>query len=179
MKQLKQKKCRVCKTLFNPFRSTQVVCNYLCAQLYADELNKKKELKDWKIKKAKMKEDLMSLSDWLKIAQTHFNTYIRQRDKDQLCISCQKPPLKKNAGHFFNANNHYSVRFDERNVNLQCEHCNTFLSGNLIPYRENLIKKIGVQEFEDLSKIANETRKFNIQEVEELINIYKNKIKKY
>jgi hypothetical protein len=178
MKQLKQKKCRVCETLFNPFRSTQVVCNYHCAQLYADELNKKKELKDWKIKKAKMKEDLMSLSDWLKIAQTHFNTYIRQRDKYQLCISCQKPPLKKNAGHFFNANNHYSVRFDERNVHLQCEHCNTFLSGNLIPYRENLIKKIGVQEFEDLSKIANETRKFNIQEVKELINIYKNKIKK-
>jgi hypothetical protein len=178
MKQLKQKKCRVCKTLFNPFKSTQVVCNYHCAQLYADELNKKKELKDWKIKKAKMKEDLMSLSDWLKIAQTHFNTYIRQRDKDQLCISCQKPPLKKNAGHFFNANNHYSVRFDERNVHLQCEHCNTFLSGNLIPYRENLIKKIGVQKFEDLSKIANETRKFNIQEVKELINIYKNKIKK-
>jgi hypothetical protein len=164
--------------MFTPFRSTQVVCNYHCAQLYADELNKKKELKDWKIKKAKMKEDLMSLSDWLKIAQTHFNTYIRQRDKDQLCISCQKPPLKKNAGHFFNANNHYSVRFDERNVHLQCEHCNTFLSGNLIPYRENLIKKIGVQEFEDLSKIANETRKFNIQEVKELINIYKNKIKK-
>lgn len=178
MKQLKQKKCRVCKALFNPFRSTQVVCNYLCAQLYADELNRKKELKDWKIKKAKMKEDLMSLSDWLKIAQIHFNTYIRQRDKDQLCISCQKPPLKKNAGHFFNANNHYSVRFDERNVNLQCEHCNTFLSGNLIPYRENLIKKIGIQEFEDLSKIANETRKFNIQEVKELINFYKNKIKK-
>lgn len=178
MKQLKQKKCRVCETLFNPFRSTQIVCNYHCAQLYADELNKKKELKDWKIKKAKMKEDLMSLSDWLKIAQTHFNTYIRYRDKDQLCISCQKPPLKKNAGHFFNANNHYSVRFDERNVHLQCEHCNTFLSGNLIPYRENLIKKIGVQEFEDLSKIANETRKFNIQEVKELINIYKNKIKK-
>jgi hypothetical protein len=178
MKQLKQKKCRVCETIFNPFRSTQVICNYHCAQLYADELNKKKELKDWKIKKAKMKEDLMSLSDWLKIAQTHFNTYIRQRDKDQLCISCQKPPLKKNAGHFFNANNHYSVRFDERNVHLQCEHCNTFLSGNLIPYRENLIKKIGLQEFEDLSKIANETRKFNIQEVKELINIYKNKIKK-
>ena len=178
MKQLKQKKCRVCETLFNPFRSTQVVCNYHCAQLYADELNKKKELKDWKIKKAKMKEDLMSLSDWLKIAQTHFNTYIRQRDKDQLCISCQKPPLKKNAGHFFNANNHYSVRFDERNVHLQCEHCNTFLSGNLIPYRENLIMKIGIEEFEDLSKIANETRKFNIQEVKELINIYKNKIKK-
>lgn len=178
MKQLKQKKCRVCKTLFNPFRTTQMVCNYHCAQLYADELNRKKELKDWKIKKAKMKEDLMSLSDWLEIAQTHFNTYIRQRDKDQLCISCQKPPLKKNAGHFYNSHNHYNVRFDERNVHLQCEHCNFFLSGNLIPYRENLIKKIGVQEFEDLSKIANETRKFNIQEVKELINIYKNKIKK-
>ncbi len=120
-----------------------------------------------------MKSDLMTLSDWLKIAQQHFNTFIRNRDKDQLCISCQKPPLKKNAGHFYNANNHYNVRFDERNVHLQCEHCNTFLSGSLINYRENLINKIGIKEFEQLSLIANETRKFTIDEVKEIAEKYK------
>jgi len=177
MKKIKDKKCKVCSIMFTPFRSTQVVCNYHCAQLYADELNREKELKDWKIKKAKMKEDLMSLSDWLKIAQTHFNTYIRQRDKDQLCISCQKPPLKKNAGHFYNANNHWSVRFDERNVHLQCEHCNTYLSGNLIYYRENLIKKIGLEEFEKLSVKAKETRKYSKEELKEIIEVYRNKLK--
>ena len=119
----------------------------------------------------------MSLSDWLKIAQTHFNTYIRERDKNNVCISCQKPPLKKNAGHFFNANNHYNVRFDEDNVHLQCEHCNTFLSGNLIFYRENLINKIGIKSFESLENKARITRKFTISEVKEIIEIYKAKIK--
>lgn len=181
MKQLKQKKCRVCKALFNPFRSTQVVCNYLCAQLYADELNRKKELKDWKIKKAKMKEDLMSLSDWLKIAQIHFNTYIRYRDKDKPCISCGKKLRKGNtdAGHYMSSGGHYNVRFNEDNVHGQCSRpCNKDKSGDLINYRKGLINRIGLERLEYLESIANETRKFNIQEVKELINFYKNKIKK-
>ena len=88
-----------------------------------------------------------------------------------------KPPKKENAGHFFNANNHYNVRFDERNVHLQCEHCNTFLSGNLINYRENLLKKIGEGEFQLLEAEANKTRKFTIEEVKEIIEIYKKKLK--
>lgn len=174
---IKQKKCRYCETLFYPIRTTAIVCSYECAQLLAKEKSDKQKDKEWKQRKAKMKSDLMSLSDWLKIAQTHFNTYIRERDKNNVCISCQKPPLKKNAGHFFNANNHYNVRFDEDNVHLQCEHCNTFLSGNLIFYRENLIKKIGIESFEKLENKARITRKFTISEVKEIIEIYKAKIK--
>jgi len=173
MTKLKEKKCKFCERPFKPIRSLQYICSYECSMLYAKELNEKKEKKDWQKRKAKMKTDLMTLSDWLKIAQQHFNTFIRNRDKDQLCISCQKPPLKKNAGHFYNANNHYNVRFDERNVHLQCEHCNTFLSGSLINYRENLINKIGIKEFEQLSLIANETRKFTIDEVKEIAEKYK------
>jgi len=177
VKQLKDKVCRVCETKFKPFRSTAIVCGWECANIYAKEINEKKEKKDWQKRKATLKKELLSLSDWLKLAQQVFNKYIRERDKNQLCISCQKPPLKKNAGHFYNANNHYNVRFDERNVHLQCEHCNTFLSGNLISYRENLIKKIGIKEFKQLSEIAHVTRKYNIQEIKELIELYKNKLK--
>lgn len=176
-KKLKDKKCKFCERPFTPIRPLQQICSYECSMLYAKQLNEKKQQKEWQKRKAKLKSELMTLSDWLKIAQTHFNEYIRLRDKDQLCISCQKPPLKKNAGHFYNSNNHYNVRFDERNVHLQCEHCNTFLSGSLINYRENLIKKIGISDFTNLSEIANETRKFTINEVKEIIEIYKQKIK--
>jgi hypothetical protein len=177
VKQLKDKKCKVCSVLFTPLRPLQSCCTWECANIYAKELNEKKEKKDWQKRKATLKKELLSLSDWLKLAQQVFNKYIRERDKNQLCISCQKPPLKKNAGHFYNANNHYNVRFDERNVHLQCEHCNTFLSGNLISYRENLIKKIGITDFNNLSEIAHVTRKYNIQEIKELIELYKNKLK--
>ena len=174
---IKQKKCRYCETLFYPIRTTAIVCSYECANLLAKEKSEKKKAKEWNVRKKELKEGLMSLQDWIKIAQTHFNTYIRLRDKGNVCISCQKPAKKENAGHFFNANNHWSVRFDEDNVHLQCEHCNTFLSGNLIFYRENLIKKIGVESFEALENKARITRKFSISEVKEIIEMYKAKIK--
>jgi hypothetical protein len=133
--------------------------------------------KNWQKKKAKLKADLMTVQDYIKLSQQVFNKYIRLRDVGNVCISCQKKPLKENAGHFYNANNHWSIRFDERNVHLQCEHCNTFLSGNLIYYRENLLKKIGIEEFENLSTEAMKTRKFTIEELKEIIATYKKKCK--
>ena len=112
-----------------------------------------------------------------KIAQQVFNKYIRLRDKGNKCISCNKTPLKENGGHFFNANNHWNVRFDEDNVHLQCEHCNTFLSGNLINYRTNLIEKIGIERYNELEAKSNVTRKFTVEELKEIIEEYKKKLK--
>ena len=172
----KTRKCKYCKSLFQPITTLQKNC--FEPDCVAEWINDVKQ-KNWKRKKAKLKLDLMTVQDYVKLAQQVFNKYIRLRDAGNVCISCQKKPLKENAGHFYNANNHWSVRFDERNVHLQCEHCNTYLSGNLIYYRENLLKKIGIQEFENLSAEANKTRKFTIEELKEIINTYKKKIKKY
>jgi len=144
-----------------------------CVRVFVEEVKNK----TWKKTKQKAKLDLMTLSDYLKLAQQVFNKFIRLRDKGNVCISCQKKPLKENAGHFFNANNHYNVRFDERNVNLQCEHCNTYLSGNLIEYQRNLIHKIGIESYNELEAEARKTRKFTIEELKEIITIYKKKIK--
>lgn len=171
---MKTRKCKYCKSVFTPINSLQKNCfEPLCV---SDWINEVKE-KNWKRKKAKLKMDLMTIQDYVKLAQQVFNKYIRLRDAGNVCISCQKKPLKENAGHFYNANNHWSVRFDERNVHLQCEHCNTYLSGNLIYYRENLLKKIGIEEFESLSAEAMKTRKFTIEELKEIIATYKKKIK--
>lgn len=169
------KKCKHCKERFNPVHFNQKYCfKKECTNVWIES---EKE-KQWKKKKAKLKQDLMTVQDYVKIAQQVFNKYIRERDKGLKCISCNKKPLKENAGHFFNANNHWNVRFDEYNVHLQCEHCNTFLSGNLINYRDNLIKKIGLEEYKELEERAKATRKFTVDELKEIINIYKNKLKK-
>lgn len=171
---MKTRKCKYCKSVFTPINSLQKNCfEPLCV---SDWINEVKE-KNWKKKKAKLKMDLMTVQDYVKLAQQVFNKYIRLRDAGNVCISCQKKPLKENAGHFYNANNHWSVRFDERNVHLQCEHCNTYLSGNLIYYRENLLQKIGIEEFERLSAEAMKTRKFTIEELKEIISTYKKNIK--
>lgn len=173
---MKTRKCKYCKQPFEPTVFLQKNCfEPLCVSDWINEVKQK----NWKKKKAKLKMDLMTVQDYIKLAQTVFNKYIRLRDKGNLCISCQKKPLKENAGHFYNANNHWSVRFDEMNVHLQCEHCNTFLSGNLIEYRTNLINKIGNSEFLKLEAEARKTRKFTIEELKEIIKKYKLKIKEY
>ena len=171
---MKTRKCRYCKSVFSPITTLQKNC--FEPNCVAEWINEVKQ-KNWKRKKAKLKMDLMTIQDYVKLAQQVFNKYIRLRDAGNVCISCNKNPLKENAGHFYNANNHWSVRFDERNVHLQCEHCNTYLSGNLIYYRENLLKKIGIEEFENLSVEATKTRKFTIDELKEIIATYKKKIK--
>lgn len=175
---MKNKKCKNCGTLFQPNKPLQAVCSFLCSIDYAKKLNDKKEAKEWKVKKAIKKKELMTLQDWIKIAQSHFNTYIRLRDKDKPCIACGSKDMKKvNASHYYSAGGHYNVRFDENNVFSGCEYCNTYLSGNLIPFRENLIKRIGLEAFEKLTKDSQITRKYTIDEVKQIAETYKKKCK--
>jgi hypothetical protein len=106
-----------------------------------------------------------------------FNKWIRHRDKGLNCISCDKPPKKANAGHYFSQGGHSNVRFNEDNVHLQCEHCNSYLSGNLLNYRIGIEKRIGTARLIVLEVIANETKKWTIQELNEIIETYKKKLK--
>ena len=169
------KKCRNCQERFTPIRSTlEKYCQKdECIRAMVCETKEKL----WKQNKKKMKEDIMTVQDYMKIAQQTFNKYIRLRDQGKNCISCGKKPKKENAGHFYSSGGHTAVRFDERNVHLQCEHCNTFLSGNLLNYREKLLIKLGFDEFERLSVDAMKTRKYTREELKEIIELYKQKIK--
>ena len=133
--------------------------------------------KQWKAKKTRLKKELMSLQDWLKLAQMTFNKYIRHRDKGLNCISCGNEPKKANAGHFYSQGGHSNVRFNEDNVHLQCEHCNSYLSGNLLNYRIGIEKRIGTARLIVLEVIAHETKKWTIQELNEIIETYKRKLK--
>lgn len=166
-------RCKNCKEKFEPLRFNHKYClKEECIRAFVAESKEKQ----WKQTKTRMKADLETVQDVVKAAQIVFNKYIRERDKAQPCISCGSQPKKENAGHFFNANNHWNVRFDEDNVHLQCERCNSFLSGNLIEYRAKLISKIGQERFEQLEAKARVTRKFTKDELKELIKKYKKKI---
>jgi hypothetical protein len=88
-----------------------------------------------------------------KKAITLFNASIRERDKDLPCISCGKYNQLQ-AGHFYSAGHHELLRFEQDNVHGQCIKCNCDLSGNLIKYREGLIKKIGIERVERLDTLA-------------------------
>jgi len=172
------KKCKSCSEPFEPkqkFNSTIKSNRCDVCLKTAEALKNLSAIK--KEKKAKVKEDLLTLQDYLKLTQQVFNSWIRKRDKGLNCISCNKPCKKENAGHYFSSGGHANVRFDENNCHLQCEYCNTFLHGNLIEYGINLEKKIGKDEFIILREKAYETRKFTKIELKELLLKYKLKLK--
>ena len=107
----------------------------------------------------KKKLNTKSVAQLRAIAVRHFHKFIRNRDNDLPCISCGKYTTLQ-AGHFYSAGNNPSVRFNELNVHGQCKRCNYFLSGNLLPYRENLIKKIGKENFDKITLNVEMSKKF-------------------
>jgi hypothetical protein len=118
-----------------------------------------------------------SVPQLLKVLQVVFNAYIRKRDAEKGCISCGSPVTE--AGHYFSAGHYSSYRFTEINVNGQCTRCNCFLSGNLIKYRQGLVKRYGEAKVLMLENDAaiRKAKKWSRFELEILIKEYKQKVK--
>jgi hypothetical protein len=167
-------RCKNCKQVFEPVKFLQKYClKDECIKVWVKAENEKQ----WTKKKSQMKADLTTTSDYLKLTQQVVNKYIRVRDEGLNCISCDLPPKKKNAGHYYSQGGHSAVRFDEDNIHLQCEHCNTFLSGNLLNYQIGIEKRIGGERLMKLQAKAHDVKKWTKEELKEIIEIYKKKIK--
>jgi hypothetical protein len=165
-------KCKNCKDQFKPKTFLQKYCMVRpeCVEIFVSEV----KAKQWKKKKAEMRKELMTLSDYLKLAQAVFNKFIRQRDIGQPCISCgKKINGVTHASHYKSQGGHSSVRFYEKNVWSSCYKCNVELSGNLLNYRERLIEKIGLCELLELEKLSMIEKKWTIDEVKDIIQKYK------
>lgn len=119
--------------------------------------------------------------------QLVFNEFIRLRDlagtNHFKCISCGQIKDKRfmHAGHYYNVGQFGALRFDETNCHGQCNHCNTFLHGNLIEYRRNLPYRIGIEKFNLLEAKAGmckrTSNKFSRFDIEYKIKEYQQKIK--
>ena len=172
---IKYKTCKVCKKQFevNIYNRMIVWCSIDCGYKWSTILKAKKDKKQ----KIAEKKAAMKFSDYLKLFQITFNTYIRLRDKDLPCISCGVYKCEEfHAGHYC-ATTYQYLRFNENNVHKQCSKCNTHLRGNSIPYRIELIKKIGLENVEQLENDRHKRLELTIPEIIQQIKIYKEKIK--
>lgn len=125
----------------------------------------------------KRKESLRPRSWYLSEAQKWFNKFIRLRDTGDSCISCQRNTgAKMNAGHYRSVGSAPELRYEELNCHLQCEHCNSYKSGNIEHYRPNLLAKIGLEKLEWIES-KHEPKKYTIDQLKELIVEYKAKCK--
>lgn len=186
MLKVKPKKCRQCGNVFTPkFRTTETVCSVNCGIAFGMARNAKEEAKkakteakEWAKEKKERKEAIMTHSEWLKILQVTFNTFIRTRDAEENCISCQRPlkGRKFDAGHFRSVGGNPQLRFNEENCFGQCVPCNRDKHGHLLEYRKKLVIKLGLEKVEWLENF-NESSKLSITEIKEKIQYYKQKIK--
>ena len=177
MAKLNKRKCKQCGVEFQKTEPLQSVCSIKCSIDRSYQLNKKKREKALNDEVNSMKESLMKRKDWVNLFQKVFNTYIRMRDKNLPCISCGRNNVEEfHAGHYIASTYQYH-RFNEDNVHKQCSQCNTHLRGNLIPYRIELIKRIGLERVEYLENTRHMMLEITISELKEKITEYKAKIK--
>lgn len=174
---MKLKTCKICKTKFTPIRTLQPVCGkYECNLSYALQITEKAEKKKQQQEKKVLREKLKTTSDYMKEAQEVFNKYIRLRDEGLPCISCQRHHQGQyHAGHYRSVGAAPQLRFNELNVHKQCSACNNHKSGNVVEYRINLIKKIGLENVEML-ETSNNPVKYSVDEIIELKKNYLKKI---
>lgn len=138
---------------------------------------KKKKQKE---KDLAIREDLKSVRAVLNEVRKTFQKYIRARDINEACISCETTTAKIwHAGHYYKAEVYTGLIFDEVNCNKQCEKCNTFLNGNEANYRVGLVKKYGEAKVKMLDEIKDDCRtyKFTKPELREIQEKFKKKYK--
>jgi len=174
LKPVKTKKCKHCKKDFIPFSSLQKVCSVSCS---LGHVRKEKE-REFNLETKKRREQAKTKGEWTKEVQVVFNAFIRQRDFGLPCISCQRHHNgQHHAGHYKSVGSSPELRFNELNVHLQCQPCNNHLSGNISNYRPCLIEKIGIESVEKLEGY-NPPVRYTIEDLKELKNLYKEKLKK-
>jgi hypothetical protein len=158
------KTCPACRTKFDPVRPLQVACNWECAIKHTANLKAKRERKEAKERKTKLK----TRRDWLREAQAAFNRYIRTRDMGKPCISCGRHHQGQiHAGHYLSVGARPELRFNENNVHAQCAPCNNHLSGNIVLYRKGLIAKIGFELVEWLEG-HHEPKHYTIDDLKQI-----------
>ena len=176
------KTCPNCNTPFEPrkhFNSTikSKYCD-LCTKTRQALKNLERIKKEDKKRLNDKKKELLTLSDHLKLTQMVVNKYIRLRDEGKPCISCGKHINGvRHASHYLSSGGHSNLRFHEENIWVSCYKCNVMLSSNAIEYRKRLINQIGLERVEWLEENGSKVKKWTREELKEIQEIYKVKIK--
>ncbi|WP_116865664.1 recombination protein NinG [Pseudomonas syringae] len=174
----KAKKCRVpeCGASFVPQKLGQAVCSPACAIIDAPRNQAKARKALAQVERAEIKvrkEKLKSRSDHMKDTQQAFNEWVRHRDAALPCVSCGRHHEGKyDAGHYRTVGSNPALRFEPLNCHKQCVPCNQHKSGNVIEYRIELVRRIGIVNLEWLEG-PHEPQKYTVEELKALTAKYR------
>lgn len=119
-----------------------------------------------------------SVSELLKLAEVVFNKWIRNRDKGTdgtfkcMCCGVFFSNKQMDAGHMY-AKTYSSTRFHEDNVWGQSQSCNRLNYGNVKEFKLRVQEHIGEERFEALRELKNQPKKWDREELLDIIKKYK------
>ena len=181
------RKCRICRSLFSPSRSTQTVCSVPCAIALNDKAKAKKAEQAKRAERKSLREAKTKLkprSAWIREAQATVNKVARLRDirAGYGCISCGSMPEQRyggsvDGGHFRSVGSAAHMRFYLPNIRLQCKKCNQQLGGAHSNYRSGLIERIGIERVEEIESMQW-TAKWSIEYLQRLKRIMNKKARR-
>ena len=163
-------KCKQCKVKFQPKYFNQKYCmiNDECIKAHVESA-KKVQIKVKKKENQVKKLELKPKSYWLAILQKEINQIIRLIDKDCPCISSNRPYRSDDqAGHFYSVGSTPALRFNLLNLWSQSIKDNMHNSGNLLNYREQLVK-LDIIDLIEAERLKYPTLKLSIEEIKEAI----------
>ena len=132
--------------------------------------------------KSDLREKLKTIGEYKAEARKSFQKWIRLRDSDKSCISCNSSTADVfDGGHFYKAEVYSGLIFNENNCHKQCRKCNRFMNGNELNFRKGLIARYGIDYVTNLDNICdiNRVKKFTKEELIAKKLQYDIKIKEY
>lgn len=191
MPTVRRRRCAICREWFTPrFQNERWCCPEHGTELalrlrekthqkaiQAAELRRTEKEREQKDKLKIRRLAVKPRSYWIKQAQQAVNAYIRERDRDLPCISCGTfTAAQWDAGHYRTTAAAPQLRFNECNIWRQCQVCNQHKSGNLVPYRAELIRRIGIEQVEAIES-NHDRHHWTIEECKAIRAEYQQKLK--
>ena len=181
-----KKRCRHCKEYTLVESGIKVPLGYFCCMdcvvAHGSKAGKVASDKRKKETLTKLKESVKTASQWRTEAQAAFNAYVRYRDRDLPCISCDAIGEHGGVGGYWDAG-HYRSRgssrhlsFNLHNCHRQCSRDNRYLSGNIVEYRKRLIMRIGLERVDKLEN-NNDIVRHDIAYLKRVKSIFTRKLR--
>jgi hypothetical protein len=155
-------KCKHCKKTFTVKYFLQKYCMEKdeCIKAFANGVKEKKELQNSKARK-QMDEAVKVDNDEKKLKASKLNTkvqvhaFVRNRDKHKPCISCGIHwNADFQAGHHYKSETFETLKYNVDNIHGQCQRCNLHLDGAFDNYALSLPKRIGIERYNELVRLA-------------------------
>lgn len=178
--------CPHCRKRLPPGERIHEACIEPYAQACEDKAKRKEAKKAKEAAKAERaeirqrKKALKPRAKLLAECQAVVNKYVRLRDKDRPCCSCERPASwtgQWHASHYRSVGAASAVRFNLWNIHKSCSICNNYLSGNIAGYRPRIIERIGLERLEWLDG-QNQLIRYSVEYLQRLKKVMGKRLKR-